>query len=122
MVRNADSKLTYFLISNDIQFQIHDTSICCLVYVFVLLINGLLYLLQYAPFKKGGKGTLAERARKNGLESLAKQILEAPNNFLNLNKYVKANTDGRLKRIENLPVNLHSIIIFSLVDDAMSFE
>ncbi|XP_065059999.1 S1 RNA-binding domain-containing protein 1-like [Rhopilema esculentum] len=48
----------------------------------------------YAPFKKGGKGTLAERARKNGLESPAKQVLEAPNNFLNLNKYVKANTDG----------------------------
>ena len=32
-------------------------------------------LLQYAPFKPGGKRKLADRARDLGLEQIAKQVL-----------------------------------------------
>ena len=54
-------------------------------------------ILQYAPFKKGGKGTLAERARCLGLDIPAQKILTSPNNLISLSKYIKTSKEGKLK-------------------------
>lgn len=49
---------------------------------------------QYAPFRKGGKGTLAERARLLGLESPAEQVLKSPDKAVGLGRFVNASTKG----------------------------
>ncbi|XP_057313558.1 S1 RNA-binding domain-containing protein 1-like isoform X1 [Hydractinia symbiolongicarpus] len=48
----------------------------------------------YAPFKKGGKGTLAERARKLGLESVSNELSRCPNDDICLRRYVNKNIEG----------------------------
>ena len=50
--------------------------------------------LQYAPFKKGGKGTLAERARCLGLDSPAQCVLDSPCKVICLSKYIQESTEG----------------------------
>ena len=52
------------------------------------------FSIQYAPFKKGGKGTLAERARKIGLDIVALDLLKSPNSKIIFSKHVKPNIEG----------------------------
>ena len=49
-----------------------------------------MFSLQYAPYKKGGKGTLAERARQQGLEAPAQEFLRNPHRFMNFHSLKKA--------------------------------
>ena len=51
-------------------------------------------LFQYAPYKTGGKGTLAERARKLGLDQPAKQILNRPGFDINMSQYFNKDVEG----------------------------
>ena len=49
-------------------------------------------LFQYQPFKKGGQGTLAERAKKLGLGDAAQRILGGERCFLK--QLIDSKTDG----------------------------
>ena len=60
-------------------------------YLPVLLIH-----FQYAPFKKGGKGTLAERARAHGLEAPAQELVANPARVINLEKFVNSAVQGEM--------------------------
>ena len=51
--------------------------------------------VQYAPYKTGSKSTLAERARKLGLESVAKTALENPWKF-NIKNSIKLSVKGKV--------------------------
>ena len=46
----------------------------------------------YGPYKKGAKGTLADRARKLGLDEVAQKVVDRPHEDVNLYNYVKKNT------------------------------
>jgi len=49
--------------------------------------------LQYAPFKPGHKGTLAERARALNLEPLALRFLSTPWD-VNVHQYINTKIKG----------------------------
>ena len=63
----------------------------------------------YAPFKKGGKGTLAERARKLGLHNVALEILQYPERDVNFASYVKQGTEG-LSTMDDVNVGVKHIL------------
>lgn len=65
--------------------------------------------MQYAPFKPGHKGTLAERAKALGLETLASDYLNKPNQ-VDLKKYINHSVKG-MTRITNI---IYVVIYFKL--------
>ena len=67
--------------------------------------------LQYAPYKPGNKGSLAERARALGLEPLALQIMKGDSN-VNPIQYVKPQEKGLYCRFFFLSLNA-KVLCFS---------
>lgn len=63
----------------------------------------------YAPFKKGGKGTLAERARSLGLDSPAQCLLDNPCKVIGLSQYIQESTEG-LQTIKEIETGIQHII------------
>ena len=55
--------------------------------------------MQYAPYKPGSKGTLAERARELGLEPLAMKLITPPGRA-NLYEVINPNIEGNLCWLE----------------------
>lgn len=53
-------------------------------------------MLQFAPFKPGSKGTLAERARALGLEPYALKFLNESARIADASDYIDKNTKGIL--------------------------
>ena len=51
------------------------------------------YFNQYAPFKKGSKGSHAERARQLGLGEPAELLLKDPKS-VQLETFIQPNTEG----------------------------
>ena len=54
--------------------------------------------LQYAPYKSGAKTTLAERARKLGLDTAAKSLQLRPAQF-QLQRFVEQGVEGKFKTL-----------------------
>ena len=50
-------------------------------------------VLKYAPFKKGGKGSHAERARQLGLNEPAERLIKDPHS-VQLERLIDPNTEG----------------------------
>eukprot|EP00794_Sanderia_malayensis_P010201 gene10201-11249_t len=75
----------------------------------------------YAPYKQGGKGTLAERARKLGLEVPAMELLNIPTISLGLQKFVKSNVDG-LKTMQDVLNGIQHIVADIISKDKRTNE
>ena len=63
-------------------------------YTIIIIINS---VFQYAPYKKGAKGTLADRARKLGLDDLATQVINVPHKEIYLGQYLRLSQDGKCR-------------------------
>lgn len=55
-------------------------------------------VFKYAPFKKGGKGSHAERARQLGLNEPAERLINDPHS-VQLERLIDPNTEGNCKII-----------------------
>ena len=55
-------------------------------------------VFKYAPFKKGGKGSHAERARQLGLNEPAERLINDPHS-VQLERLIDPNTEGNRKII-----------------------
>lgn len=55
-------------------------------------------VFKYAPFKKGGKGSHAERARQLGLNEPAERLINDPHS-VRLERLIDPNTEGNCKII-----------------------
>ena len=55
-------------------------------------------VFKYAPFKKGGKGSHAERARQLGLNEPAERLINDPHS-VQLERLIDPNTEGNFKII-----------------------
>ena len=55
-------------------------------------------VFKYAPFKKGGKGSHAERARQLGLNEPAEHLINDPHS-VQLERLIDPNTEGNCKII-----------------------
>lgn len=75
----------------------------------------MIFYLQYAPYKPGGKRTLAERAKELGLEEPARNIL---NNIehVNLSKCVDRSKKD-LSTVEAVQKGIVHIIAYILATD-----
>jgi len=69
----------------------------------------------YAPYKTGSKASLAERARKLGLESTAEELLEG-RGMVNLPQLVERGTKGK-ENIEEVKTGVQHIIVDLMVHD-----
>jgi len=72
-------------------------------------------VFKYAPFKKGGKGSHAERARQLGLNEPAEHLINDPHS-VQLERLIDPNTEG-LKNMKQVLLGLQHIIADIIAKD-----
>jgi len=74
----------------------------------------------YAPFKKGSKGSHAERARELGLGEPAERLLKNPKS-VQLQSLIKPNTEG-IKNVKQVSLGIQHIIADVLAKDSATLS
>jgi hypothetical protein len=66
-----------------------------------------LLAFQFAPFKPGNKGTLAERAKALGLEPLSLKFVKGEGIMMDAQKFINQNEKGDLFCMTSLRCRVH---------------